>query len=440
MNDQATQDALRVIEDFDALPVERRLEIFRNLSPEARAELAEVVRQPQEIIRNISEEEMLFTIKTLGEEHATTLIRCTTGRQLQYLLDVDLWKKDMFDTRSAARWLEIISGMGEDKILQLVQVADPELIITVMNRLIRVAIRDLDIDLVEQQDSLPLFTLEDLFFIDFKYREYEDELKIFLETIFRWNADYYFGLMQELARGVHLESEEAAKKWRQARLADKGFPEFDEALAIYQYLKRDAIAGPTPERSPHEPGDSGQTRTFLGYPLKLIDSNSLFKRCLDEISDPVEKDRVSTELAHLANKVMVADARDPGSVEDLKGSLRKVSGYINIALEDLCGQNLTEAMGLARSNHFEMLFRRGFSLILDLRKEAQKLARECEGGVENLGYPLAMVVRGLFEKRPIYAANVLGEEKVREFEHLEDVIRIRTLMDRSTLEDRWEPI
>jgi hypothetical protein len=440
MKDQSTEEALQVIETFDALPVERRLEIFRNLSPEAREQLMELVQRPQEIVRRISAEEVYFTIKALGEENAPFLIRSTTGRQLQYLLDLDLWKKDMFDTRSAGRWLEIISRMGEEKILQLVQVVDPELLVTVMNRLIRVVIRNPDIDLVEQHDTLPLFTLEDLFFIDFRFREYEEEMKNFLETIFRWNIEYYFGLMEELARGVQLESEEAAKKWRQARLADKGFPEFDEALAIYQYLKRQAVSSPDIERSPHDSGDSGETRAFLGYPLKLIDSNSLFKRCLDEISDQEEKDRLTRELAHLANKVIVADARDPGSVEELQGSLKKVSGYINIALEDMCGSDLAQALGLLRSNHLEILFRRGFSLILDLRKDAQKLIREYEGGVENLGYPLAGLVKGLFQKRPFYAGNVLGEEKVREFEQLEDLVRIRNMMDRTELEDRWEPV
>ena len=440
MKDDTTQDALRVIEMFDALPVERRIDVFKDLSPEAREQLLEVVRRPQEVIRKISEEEMFFTIKALGMENAPALIRSTTGKQLRYLIDLEFWKKNMFEARSAAKWLEIISRMGEEKVLQLMQVADPELIVTVMNRLIKVAIRDLDIDLVEQQDSLPLFTLEDLFYIEFRFREYEDELKNFLELIYRWSPEYYFGLMQELARGVQLESEEAARKWRQARLADKGFPEFEEAMAIYQYLKRDAVQGPLTELSPHEPGDAGETRAFLGYPLKLIDKNSLFKKCLDEISTQDEKDRLSTELAHLANKVMVADGRDPGSMDELQGSLEKVSGYINIALEDLCRSNLTHALGLLRSNHLEMLFRRGFSLILDLRKEAHKLVRGYEGGVENLGYPLAGLVKGLFEKRPFYAAKGFGEEKDREFEQLEDLTCIRNMMDRSALEDRWESI
>ncbi len=78
-------------------------------------------------------------------------------------------------------------------------------------------------------------------------------------------------------------------------------------------------------------------------------------------------------------------------------------------------------------------------MILDLRKDAQKLLRNYEGGVENLGHPLAELLKGLFQKRPFYAGNVLGDDKVREFKQLDDILTIRKMMDQTTLEESWEP-
>jgi hypothetical protein len=437
---ESTESAARIIETFDTLPVERRVQIFSELSPEAREELVKVVARPGEIIRRISEEEIFFTIKKLGVDNARGLISLTTGRQLQYLLDLDLWKKEMPNFESAGRWLNMIAEMGEEKILQFVQVADSQLLVSLMNNFVKVRIRNPDIDLVEEKDSLPLFTLDDLFFVNFTVPGSEDALKRFFETIFDWNTEYYFGLMEELSMGVHLESEEEARRLRLARLADRGFPEFDEAVEIYRYIQRGALC-----YSPPEPLEQGLETleapwTVLKYPLKLVMSDTLFKRSLDAIADPYEKDRLSQELAHLANKVMVADARDPGQFDDLRGSLSKVSGYINIALEELCGEDTSKAADLLRSNHVELLFRRGFSLILDLRKEAQKLLRDYEGGVENLGHPLAGLVQGLLQKRPIYASSVLGENRPREFESLEDIHLIRRLLDRAVVEESWEPV
>jgi hypothetical protein len=324
-------------------------------------------------------------------------------------------------------------------MLQFVQVADPELIMTAMEHLIRVKMRNPDLDFVEESDSLPSYTLEDMFYIEFRVPDSEEVLKIFLETVFRWNIQFYINMMQGLATGIPGENEEAALKWRRARLADKGFPEFDEAVEIYQYLQRGAVREPLDESAPREPDNSEGSRYFVGYPLKVLDSNSLFKKCLDDILDRTEKDRLATELAHLSNKVMVADGRDPSSAVEVQGSLKKVSGYINIALEDMCGEDVSEAVGILRSNHMEILFRRGFSLILDLRKDAQKLVRNYEGGVENLGHPLAELLKALFQKRPFYAGKVLGDKTVREFEQIDDIRKIRELMDHAALEESWEP-
>lgn len=436
----SSETAVRVIESFDSLPLEKRLEIFSRLSPEARQELLQVSAHPGEIVRRVSEEEMFVTIKELGEANAVTLISLTTGRQLQYALDIDMWKREMFNVGAAMRWLNIIAGIGEEKILHFLQISDPELVVTVMKELVSIVIRDPDMDLLEQKDSLPSFTLDDVFFVHFKIPGTEETVISIIETVFSWNTEYYFTLMEELARGVPLENEEAARKARLARLADRGFPEFDEALEIYRYMQRNGLSGSGPEESSADEPLAGIDRPLLDYPLKVVETDSLFKRCLDELSDALDRDRVSQELAHLANKVVIADSRDPGSIDDLHSSLQKVSGYINIALEESCGEDLVAAVRMVRANHLEILFRRGFSIILDVRKEAQKLVRDYEGGVENLGHPLAGLIHGLLKKRPLYASQVLGQGKAREFESMEDISRIRNLLNKTSVEESWETI
>jgi hypothetical protein len=438
--DESTEAAARLIQSFDALPLEKRLEVFSQLSPEARQELVRVVPHADEIIRRVSEEEMFFTIKRLGEENALALISLMTGRQLQYALDLDLWKNEMFDYDAATRWLNIMARIGEEKILHFMQVSDPELAVTVMKGLIGVVIRDPEIDILEQKDSLPSFTLDDIFFVHFNVPGSEDMVISLLEALFSWNTEYYFTLMEELARGIPLENEEAARKARLARLADRGFPEFDEALEIYRYLRRGGLSNWESQPSSIDTFHDETGGSLLEYPLKVIETDSLFKRCLDEVADAYERDRISQELAHMANKVIVADAKDPGSKEDIHSSLRKVSGYINIALEESCGADQGTALRLVQANHMEMLFRRGFSIIMDVRKQAQKLVRNYAGGVENLGHPLAGLVHGLMQKRPLYAANVLGQEKAREFESMDDILRIRNLLDTTSIEESWEPI
>lgn len=436
----STEEALRVVERFELLPIEKRLDIFRKLSAEAREELIAVLTHPGEIVRRVSEEEMFFTIKQLGESRALKLVAATTGSQLRYILDIDLWRTDMFAPRAAHRWMKVIAGLSGEKILHFVQAVDPELLAIVLDSVIRVKVADPERDLLEQMDSLPQFSLDNLFFVDFRLPDIEDTAKAFLETIFEWSPEFYFGLMEELARGIPLENEEMALKWRRARLADHGFPEFDEALDIYRYLPQNRICCTEPTAPVYDADEPIPPPPIIDYPLKVLDAENLFMKCLKRIDDPVHKDRLSVELAHLANKVIIADGREQGSVEEIQRALRKVGGHINIAIEESSGYDLDGATELLASNHMEMLFRRGFSLIMELRKEAQHLIRSHEGGVENLGHPLAELLKALIQKRPFYAAHVLGEKQNREFESLEDLKTIRGYMNKAYSEENWEPI
>jgi hypothetical protein len=245
--------------------------------------------------------------------------------------------------------------------------------------------------------------------------------------------------MEHLFWDNHTEHEETARKWRNSRLAEKGFPEFDEVLEIYQHINKDQLVGPF-AGSPSELDNEEQPSTMMNFPLKVLDTNNLFRRGLDKISSTEDRDRLCSELAHLANKVIIADGRDPGSRDSIRASLKKVGSYINMALEDMCDEDVVTAAAVLRANHVEVLFRRGFSLILELRKDVQRFVRDYEGGVENLGSPLAELVNGLLQKRPFYAGNAFENQQAREFECLEDIASIRKLMDRSALEEKWEPI
>lgn len=435
-----TVGILNLAQALDTISLKDQVKLFKRLSPVAREELIRSINRPEDLLDYISEEEVFVTVKELGDENAVGLLTYTNPSQLQYVVDLEFWKKDMLNTQSVTRWLEIIHRLGPEKIRQFVETADPELIVSIIGLFVKVSIRNPDLDLTEELDYLPNFTLDDIFFVDFVESQSEEAMRNFLETVFYWDDRYYFELMHQLAAGTNLENEELALKWRRSRLADKGFPSFEESLEIYQYLARNIVVFPENLTHPHRHDIPTHNRPVLDYPLRLIASNTLFQRSLDEIIDPIEKDRISTELAHVANKIMVADGKDAGLLEDLHSSLKKVSGYINVALEETCDEDVRLASGIIASNHMETLFRRGFSLVLDLRRQVHQLLRKCEGGIDNLGYPLAGLVRGLLQKRPVFASNLLGDNGPRDFQYLRDIDCIRQLLDDSFRDDSWEPL
>lgn len=437
-NNDSIVDYLKVIDQFNMLDIDQKLEIFGKLPSKEREDLVNVISGPGAIIRRISEEEMFFTIKDLGEENAEKLISLTTGRQLLYLLDIDLWTRNDINIEAVSKWIGILAGIGDDKMLQFIQVSDPELLCSVLNRLILVKLKNPDIDLTEQLDYLPQFTLDNHFFIDFLIPNAEEPVKEFLDCIFRHDSAYYMKLVQILAVGWLPEYEDTACRWRSARLADHGFPDLDEVLDIYSLFNPALIRVSADDCFFPEQAPESETRKLLKYPIMFLSGANLFEQTMNGIDDPALMDRIISEFAHVANKVMVADGRNASSNEDLKSSLEKTASYINLALEELVSRENVSALDLIALNHAEYLFRHAYTLIMKLQYEARFFLDKNVGGFENMGMPLASLLKGLLLRRPVFDEGGKDTEGAREFRFVSDLERIRNLIDMEADSDHWE--
>jgi hypothetical protein len=438
-NSEYMDNDLQIVMDVDKLSLENKLDLFARLSPKGRQEFVQNLSYPSEFIRRVSEKEMYFTIKSIGISDAAYLLSLTTSKQLIYILDLELWKKDKPDSEAANYWLEKLVDLGDDKLFQFLQTSDPELVVSLINLLIKVKVARSDIDFTEQINSLPSFTLDSIYFIEFLDYSHKEAIERLLTGIFRWSDHYYFNLMQYLTSSDLVEIQNLALKWRSARLADHGFPDLDEAQEIYRYLNPKAILTEIVE-SPQESNDYISVGTFIDYPLKIALKRNFFERCWNMIPSRLIQDRISLELSYVANKIMIADIKEPGNLEHMIDSLKKASGYINIALENISELDAGKGSLILAANHMELLFRVGYSLIVDLRNEAEDFVRSYEGGLENLGYPLSILLKGLFAKRPFFVDNSVSEEKIRNFETSEDLQFIRKLLDRDLVQGLWESI
>jgi len=426
--------------NLNATSPKRLARLLGPLSPKAFLTLIQSLNSPEALVRELPDEDFYYLLKALSEEDALQLLPFASTRHLLHCIDLEFWKKDMLYSRGIAKWLEIFGQLPVDQIQDLLNTLDPELLVAILHPFLIVKTRNADVDYVEESDTLPPFTLENIFYVDFPTPQLEDSLKLLLETLYEVNTSYYFTVMESLAYGLSSDFEEAALHFRRARLAERGFPSFEEALDIYQRsVSHNAEGGLTPLLQDSEESAQPEAPSPV-YPLKIIPSTSLFRRCLDQLTEAQDRDRISSELAHLANKIIVADSLDPSLHEDLTKSLHKASGYINIALQELGGDESTAATDLLLNRHIETLFRCGFQSILSLRRQALSFVRKYEGGVENLGYPLAAILRELFKKRPLFAANVRGESKPRDFQDREELLYVRRFLDDSSIEQLWEDI
>ena len=109
-----------------ALPVKERLEFILN-SPD-----------PREQVAQLPETDLFLTVKELGIQESVDLISLATPEQTIHLLDLDLWEKDQLNKEKIVVWLETLEACGEEKLKQLFETLDSELVVALFQKLIRV--------------------------------------------------------------------------------------------------------------------------------------------------------------------------------------------------------------------------------------------------------------------------------------------------------------
>ena len=170
------------------------------------------------------------------------------------------------------------------------------------------------------------------------------------------------------------ELEEQAYQYRSARLSDRGFPDFFEAQSVFGYLNPrqfDEIRrSHIPPNREETLGDEGQLSMAVMAPGA---DSSLFNAALTAGFAAQGKRQIRSEMALVANQVLVARSVDFGDPEAVREAIDLTHHYMNLGLEHLAGGDLNTAIEYLRETHLKLLLRLGVSLTIDLRKRAEAL-------------------------------------------------------------------
>jgi hypothetical protein len=182
---------------------------------------------------------------------------------------------------------------------------------------------------------------------------------------------------------------------RLGRLLDLGFPDPQQARAIYAWLDPAAMAAPAERKRPMALDEDG--RLAPGFPLAAVPQGNLLNTLLAQGGEAS-----AWELAALVNKLLIADQVDIGNPEAVHACAADAARYLNLALEEIGGGELRQAEQLFMSSYLEHLFRAGFSLTLRLQRRARALAREPI--FPWLDGPYRAFLDGLLRDKPLFCA------------------------------------
>ena len=305
---------------------------------------------------------------------------------------------------------------------------DQELLYLFLFNNIRVEIGEED-DFIEPEDGV--ITIDGVYYIKVFDEERREVIERLLSTLASENSAAYQTLLSGLAGVIPSEMEEEMYRLKNVRLSEHGFLGPEEAFEIYGRLGVTSlkIEGNGEKVHPLITNEVGNMIPVA--PLVQLHGirGNLFLAALSEIKDNSLMESLWLEFAGLCNRIISADRMRVEVVDDLVNTSRKAAGYLNIAIESVCGSNREKALKLVENNSLQSLFRVGFSMTLELKWMARRWIEESwftEKGLEKSfwGAELSGILEGILEDKPkLY--HFEGEEKFKFFERRDDLLYVR---------------
>lgn len=372
------------------LPARERLEAILRCSDSAA------------VVAALPEQDFYLSVMELGPDDALPLLAMARVSQLNLLFDLQWWRKDEILPAQALAWVERLNSASQEKLLVWLYHADFELLVSLFSKWLRVAVVPEDVDLLEVLDEFPPHTLDDQYFWEACYPQFEALLKSVLGFLFESHYGFYKGLMEQIIWVSGVEMQEEALRFRRGRLEDLAIPDFYDALGIYQPLATDDLSRQGKGTiSQH----TGIHEAAPGFALALLGGGHLLARTLERIQDPAVRAALQSELAALANKVVVADQLAPEEPDSLRQAVDKVAAMVSLGL-DLHTEGDQDMAAIALQEVFlEHLFRLGFAQIARLRGRLQSLCKTgwlgaWPAGIACLDAPWNEAAELLLDKNP----------------------------------------
>jgi len=424
------EDSERARELLDALPMEARVQAVLQRSGRERMELILLSEQGEALTRALPAEEWWRTIKEVGEEDALPLVAMSSNDQLTYLVDLEWWYREILDPLLVIRWWTLFLEAGPEVLPRWFEIADEELLVLSLGKFMEVFVVDPDDLGYEPWRSLRLFTLDNNYYLHFRDPNLAPHLEQVLRVLRDRFQERYYTILDRVRTLIPAEEEETAERLRRGRLLDHGFPEPDEARAIYAYLSPERMRELEKKaEARHEVEGRPPAAAAPRYDLVKGELPRLLGLALAGIGDSAALEEFRFEFARLANRVLAADAAELSSLDQLRAAVEKASGYLEIGLEVWSGGNPASAGQLLQRQWLIHVFQAGYSQAIRLHRQARRLEeqgwfRQVENPLELLGEPEGPILQGLLRKRPLWYAGPgeRGEGRFREFQARSEIL------------------
>jgi hypothetical protein len=352
--------------DLNLLPFAERLNLIQATRGRQKYALILDAPDPEALVPQLAVQDFYLLVREVGIEDLEEIVALATTEQLTALIDFDGWPGDQLNGPAALRWLELLLNVGDEKFLATLREIDLGLLILMLAKQFTILHAPGDID--DEDLRFEVTRGNGGYVLDYVNEEESKAVTAFLDTLYRLDAEHFYLVMEGIRWETEAQLEEDVYTARCGRLLDLGFSVPHAALAVYARIDCANFAAVAARRTPAVMYDDAPVQA-----LRLLESASPGGLLGAVMAQGIAED-VANDLVLLINKVISADRIDPGEDKELRSATGRVYALLNLALENLCGNEVAAAAQLLAERYPEDLFRYGFSLTLALQQRARALA------------------------------------------------------------------
>jgi len=391
---------------------------------------------PRELIRQMPDEDFFWLIKKVDVTDSLSILELASEDQWQYLLDLEIWKKDIPDIKETSFWLGMLHQADPERLVRWLFGKGQSLAYYYLFKNIQIDIKSKDDDHDIEEG---FFSFDGVYYVNVPDSENRESIEGILRVMARHDLEHYHALLMGMTGIIPAESEEDMYRLRNVRLAEHGFLPFEEALSVYAHLKLDVLNLEEPSDSTSVAVNEQVRESVSVSPLYYARGDNMLTRTFSGISDTLFLDRMRLEFTGLCNQILSADGLSAYELDLLIKTYKKAAGYLNLTLEKLCGQNMSLAENILRYNSLESVFRAGFSQALELKWELDRWLKKSwfySYGLDLTfwGDEWGRMLRGLMKKRPQLSSH--EDNEYRDFSRSADINFCHEIMSRLGILDK----